>query len=80
MKNELISSEGSDGDDSVMVHPLPWLSKYVSTMFEKIDQFNGRFKSPQAKRQMKPRRIGTPPLRPRPPQEILPDWAVDATT
>lgn len=33
---ELMSSEESEGDD-IVVHPLPWRSKYVTNMFEKID-------------------------------------------
>ena len=35
---ELMSSEESEGDD-IVVHPLPWRSKYVTNMFEKIDAY-----------------------------------------
>ena len=36
VKSELISSEESDEDDAIVVHPLPWRSEYVDTMFQKL--------------------------------------------
>ena len=46
---ELMSSEESVGD-GIVVDPLPWHSKYVTNMFEKIDAYCIRKKSSQAKR------------------------------
>ena len=62
MVNELMSSEESAEDDDgefIVVHPLPWRSKYVSKKFSQIDRYNIQYKSAQAKRQMKPRHLGS---------------------
>lgn len=56
--NDTMSSEESGPDDSIVVHPLIWRSRYVNKMFERIDQYNQQKKSPQAIRQMKSRQIG----------------------
>ena len=53
--NDYMSSEESGEDDSIIVHPLPWRSEYVSSMFKRIDAYCEKKKSPQAKRQMKQR-------------------------
>ena len=78
MKTELMSSEDSDGD-SIVVHPLPWRSKYVTNMFEKIDGYCCRRKSIQAKRQMKARITGGSSVRPTPHTPDTPDWAINNT-
>ena len=75
MTTELMSSEESE-DDSIVVRPLPWRSKYVTNMFEKIDGYCSRKKSSQAKRQMKARKIGETSSRPKPFNLEIPDWAL----
>ena len=74
VKNELISSEESDEDDTIIVHPLPWRSEYVNRMFQKIDKYCFSKKSPQAKRQMKKRMTGSPSSREM-PVTMDPVWA-----
>lgn len=73
--NDYMSSEESGEDDCIIVHPLPWRSSYVDKMFSKIDTYCKSKKSPQALRQMKERRIGSPSDR-RKPESDLPAWAV----
>ncbi len=72
--NEMMSSEDSGEDDTIVVHPLPWRSDYVSSMFRKIDDYCHAKKSPQARRQMKSRIVGSRSNRVAPPD--LPQWAV----
>ena len=57
-----MSSEasGNDSDDSIIVHPIPWRSEYVSRMFKKIDAYSDKKKSSQARRQTKNRIVGSP--------------------
>jgi len=38
--NDMMSSEESGPDDSIIVHPLPWRSQHVDNMFEKVDRYN----------------------------------------
>ena len=70
-----MSSEESE-DDSIIVHPIPWRSAYVSRMFAKIDAYTINKKSSQAKRQMKSRVVGRPSTRPRLTSPDVPDWAL----
>ena len=64
MKNTLISSDDSgSNDDTNVVRPIPWRSKYVNTMFERIDRYNAAKKFSQACRQMKSRVTGVPSSR-----------------
>lgn len=81
MKNELMSSEESEvdenGDDVVVVRPLPWRSSYCSRMFSKIDSYTYHKKSSQGKRQMKNRRVGEPSSRVLPTDINVPDWVVN---
>lgn len=73
--NDCMSSEESgDDEDTYVVHPLPWRSPYVNTMFAKIDAYSDSKKSPQGRRQMKGRKPGTPSTRPCPTD--LPEWAI----
>lgn len=77
MTNDFMSSEESGEDDSMIVHPLPWRSEYVNKMFKRIDAFCGNKKSPQAKRQMKPRKYGMASSRPQPVvDEAVLRWAI----
>lgn len=75
MVNELMSSEESDDEDNMIIHPLPWRSKYVTAMFHQIDQYNIHYKSAQARRQMKSRVTGSDSNRSC-PQEGIPQWAL----
>lgn len=72
--NDFMSSEESGSEDNNVVHPLVWRSKYVSTMFEKIDAYIEHKKSPQARRQMKKRITGCDSVRLEPLQG--PEWAI----
>ena len=72
--NDFMSSEESGTEDDNVIHPLAWRSKYVNTMFSKIDEYIERKKSPQARRQMKKRVSGSQSVRQQPLQ--FPDWAV----
>ena len=61
MTLEFISSEDSgsdDGDEVLMVRPLPWRSTRVDHMFNDLDKQSLADKSLQAKRQMKHRVLG----------------------
>ena len=80
MTNEFMSSDdsGSD-DDTYIVRPIPWRSKYVSTMFDRIDKYNAANKSSQARRQMKSRVIGAPSARSIPTGDF-PEWAINRDT
>ena len=80
MKNDFMSSDdsGSD-DDTYVVRPIPWRTKYVNTMFDRIDKYNAAKKSSQARRQMKSRVIGAPSSRPIPTGDV-PEWAVNQDT
>ena len=71
--HDFMSSEESGSDDKNIVHPLVWRSKHVSTMFEKIDAYVERKKTPQARRQMKKHVNGSNSLRPEPLE--CPGWA-----
>ena len=70
---EFMSSEESE-NDFITVHPLPWRSDYVSSMFSKIDSYILNQKSAQAKRQMKSRKNGSPSIRS--PPSGAPEWAL----
>lgn len=74
VSNEMMSSEESGTEDTIVVHPLPWRSKYVTGMFNKVDQYSNARKSPQARRQMKARSTGSESTRAAPPD--LPSWAL----
>ena len=37
--NEIMSSEESGDEESIIVHPIPWHSDYVTGMFKKIDEY-----------------------------------------
>ena len=74
--NDFMSSEESGPDDDIYLHPLPWRSDYVTKMFNTIDNYVQKKKSPQAKRQTKKRIVaGLPSERPQPLSSV-PEWAM----
>lgn len=75
--NDYMSSEESE-DEKIVVHSIPWRSSYVDRMFKKIDEFCTDKKSPQARRQMKDRIVGTTSSRCLPSSDIIdvPEWAL----
>lgn len=78
MSIELMSSEESEcenEEDVIVVHPLPWLSEKVVTFKANLDLEIRRDKTPQARRQMKRRVIGSPSSRK--PSDALPPWALE---
>ena len=79
VSNEYMSSEESGEDDTLLVHPIPWRSQYVDQMFKKIDAFCTNKRSPQARRQMKQRSVGSPSSR-QCPIDSAPEWAVAIDT
>ena len=80
MTNEFMSSDdsGSD-DDACIVRPVPWRSRLVNSMFDRIDKYNSSNKTPQARHQMKSRVVGAPSARPIPSGDF-PEWAVTRDT
>lgn len=77
MTLDMISSEDSgtdDGEEVLVVRPLPWRSARVSHMFQEVDRQNLKDKSPQSRRQMKRRVLGENSDRPQCTSE-LPQWA-----
>ena len=79
MKVEVMSSDESDEDDGeevIVVHPLPWLSAEVAAFKQQIDDEIKKEKSPQARRQMKRRIIGSPSTRPRSTSRDFSSWAL----
>ena len=75
LTNDFMSSEESDGED-IVIHPLPWRSARVDEVMSKIDAYILKQKSPQARRQMKSRKVGTISERSQPVD--APRWAVIA--
>ena len=61
-----MSSEESEDEDVIEVHPIPWRSERVTTFLHSLDDKARDKKSPQARRQMKTRREGAPSSRPQP--------------
>ncbi len=78
MTVELMSSEESDYDNNeevIVVHPLPWLSDKVVNFKQTLDLEIKKDKTPQARRQMKQRIVGTPSARPL--KHGLPSWVLN---
>lgn len=63
---ELMSSEdsGTDGDDILFVHPLPWRSSKVDQIFKELDEETLSGQSPRSRHQIKQRKPGHPSKRP----------------
>ena len=62
INSALMSSDSSgedDGEEVIIVHPLPWISADVTAFKKKLDDQIAQEKSPQARRQMK-RRVSGP--------------------
>lgn len=76
MKMEIMSSEESgeeDGDEVIILHPIPWLSAEITAFKQKLDAEIKKEKTPQARRQTKRRVIGSPSSRVCP--NSVPAWA-----
>ena len=76
---DFMSSEdsGSDeGDEILIIRPIPCRSSKVDRMFSDLDQKTFEDKSPRARRQMKQRKVGIPSKRPRPTHDCIPQWAL----
>lgn len=77
MTPDMIFSEDSgtdDGEEVLVVRPLPWRSARGSYMFQEVDRQNLKDKSPQSRRQMKRRVLGENSDWPQCTSE-LPQWA-----
>lgn len=74
MTNDYMSSEESGEDDTIIIHRPQWRSDYVTAMFDRIDTYRTKTKSPQAIRQMKKRTIGPDSNHTQPC--AAPSWAV----
>ena len=73
---DFVSSDEScseKGVDVFLCKPLLWQSERVTNFKQSLDQAALQEKSPLAKRQMKPRRTGSPSTRPKPTGEF-PAW------
>ena len=57
MTNDMMSSEESGEEGTLVIHRPRWRSEYVLSMFGKIDDYCRARKSPQARRQMKNRSV-----------------------
>ena len=66
MGNVYMSSDENGGEDTIIVHPLPWRTEYVNQMFQRIDAYCSSRKSPQARRQTRKRSMGSSSTRPKP--------------
>ena len=74
---EMISSEESleENDEEVLkIRPLTWRAEIVNKMFAELDVMSQKEKSPQARRQQKPRRIGE--ISTRQPPSWAPAWSI----
>ena len=82
LKMEYISSEESDGEDSIdsgiVIKPLSWRSKRLNSMFDHLDQQVSSTRSSQALRQTKKRVISDVPSTRMVPRNI-PKWAIANT-
>ena len=79
IKPEVMSSAESgedDGEEVIIVRPLPWLLAEVTAFKQQLDEEIKKEKSPQARRQMKRRVIGSPSARPTPADEDFPASAL----
>ena len=77
---DMVSSEESgtdDGEEVLIVRPIPWRSARVHHMFRELDRQSLTDKSPQSRRQMKRRVLGENSTRPQCNRE-LPQWAYSA--
>jgi len=61
-----MSSEETDDENNIKVHPLLWLAPGVQKFKKKIDDHNFRQLSAQSRRQLKKRFVASPSKRARP--------------
>ena len=73
--SDLISSEDSDENDSIVVKPLPWRALKVTDFFKKLDVLIDEDKTSQAKRQRKDRIISSVESSRQKPSGGVPKWA-----
>ena len=74
---DFMSGEESDlgeGEEVIVTKLLPWLSTDVSQFFQKLDEAAKVQKTPQPRRQMKPRICGSPSTLQKPSLEGIPTW------
>ena len=71
---EFMSSEDSE-DETIVVRPLPWRSGRVAAFLHSLDDKAQESKSPQARRQMKERKVGGSSSRM--PSGGHPSWAIE---
>lgn len=78
LKSELMSSEESGEDDTIIVKPLLWRAAKLNRFFHSLDEANNEVKTPQAKRQ-KRRRVFSEEAsvreKPNPDSNSIPEWA-----
>lgn len=77
MTIDAMSSDESDmeeGDEVIVVHPLPWLSQSVVHFKMTLDEQIKSSKTPQSKRQTKKRLVGCPSKRC--VLDNFPPWAI----
>ena len=73
--SDLISSEDSDENDSIVVKPLPWRAPKGTDFFKKLDVLIDEDKTSQAKRQRKDRIISSVESSRQKPSGGVPKWA-----
>ena len=61
-----MSSEESEGEDTIIIRPLAWLTEEVNQFKKSLDDARYSAQTPQAKRQMKKRTTGDNSLREKP--------------
>jgi hypothetical protein len=79
LRADVMSSEESDLDgeeDVLRVHSLSWRSEAVTRMFRTLDSEASKLRTPQSRRQMKRRVLGTLSSRQRPAAGSVPSWAL----
>lgn len=77
LKAEYMSSEESatdEGEEVILVMPLPWRSVHLNQLLAWVDKKAMAEKTPQARRQTKRRKLGSPSCRPKPIGDV-PRWA-----
>jgi hypothetical protein len=67
-------SEIEDGEEVLLVHPLPFLSSAVEDLKRNLDEQIKAGRTPQARRQLKKRLVGCPSMRGA--GSSLPPWCI----
>ena len=78
LRFDMMSSEedNSEGEDVIIVCPLPWRSPFVNDFFATLDKWAKEKESNQAVRQMKTRVMGSASVRTKPKDPNIPKWAL----